>query len=237
MLGTRQALYDDVERSTALGCASVRQCPPSVTQQSRGLLDQSNWMRGHTDRRLREIEAIYRGRFPYFVQVAGAIVGDAERSVEAVQDGFASAIQGRAAFRGDGPLEAWVWRAVLNAARKAARRPLIEVGRETEEARLADTEARKSLGLLLDGLDACDRGCARAFAAEAGERLDRCRLSLEDRLHRPVRPVAYPAGDGASLCRPRDGEPERDALNAPVHDDSAPDSQPLQATETAFAAR
>jgi RNA polymerase sigma-70 factor (ECF subfamily) len=89
-------------------------------------------MLGHTDRRLTEIEAIYRSRFPYFVQVARAIVGDTERAVEAVQDGFASAIQGRAAFRGDGPLEAWLWRAVLNAARKATRRPLIEVGRDTE---------------------------------------------------------------------------------------------------------
>ena len=71
-----------------------------------------------------------------------------------------------------------------------------------------DIEARKPLGLLLDGLDARDRGPARAIAAEADERLDRLRLSLEDRLHRPVPPVAYPAGDGASLCRPRDREPE-----------------------------
>jgi RNA polymerase sigma-70 factor (ECF subfamily) len=91
-------------------------------------------MLGHTDQRLMEIEAIYRGRFPYFVQVARAIVGDTERAVEAVHDGFASAIQSRANFRGDGPLEAWVWRAVLNAARKATRRPLIEVGRETEDS-------------------------------------------------------------------------------------------------------
>jgi DNA-directed RNA polymerase specialized sigma24 family protein len=88
------------------------------TQQTQTLLDQSIWMLGHTDRRLSEIEAIYRSRFPYFVQVARAIVGDTERAVEAVQDGFASAIQGRAAFRGDGPLEAWLWRAVLNAARR-----------------------------------------------------------------------------------------------------------------------
>ena len=91
-------------------------------------------MRNQIDRRLYEIEAIYRDRFPFFVQVARAIVGDPERAVEAVQDGFASAIQGRASFRGEGPLEAWLWRAVLNAARKATRRPLVEAGRETEEA-------------------------------------------------------------------------------------------------------
>jgi RNA polymerase sigma-70 factor (ECF subfamily) len=83
---------------------------------------------------LDEIEELYRARFPYFVQVARAILGDRERAVEAVQDGFADAIRGRAGFRGDGPLEAWVWRAVVNAARKAARRPLVEAGHETEEA-------------------------------------------------------------------------------------------------------
>ena len=69
---------------------------------------------------LEEIEELYRARFPYFVQVARAIVGDRERAVEAVQDGFADAIRGRAGFRGDGVLEAWVWRAVVNAALKAA---------------------------------------------------------------------------------------------------------------------
>jgi RNA polymerase sigma-70 factor (ECF subfamily) len=86
------------------------------------------------DRRLEQIEEVYRERFPVFVQVARGIVGDHERAIEAVQDGFADAIRGRASFRGDGPLEAWVWRAVVNAARKATRRPLVEVGRELDEA-------------------------------------------------------------------------------------------------------
>src|ERR1700704_2778633 len=90
-------------------------------------------MRGLRDRRLEEIEALYRERFPFFVQVARAIVGDPERTVEAVQDGFADAIRGREGFRGEGPLEAWLWRAGVKAARKATRRPLIEVGREAEE--------------------------------------------------------------------------------------------------------
>ena len=80
-----------------------------------------------------EIEQLYRARFPHFVQVARAIVGDPERAVEAVQDGFADAIRGRSQFRGEGPLEAWVWRAVVNAAKKATRRPLVEVGREAVE--------------------------------------------------------------------------------------------------------
>ena len=85
------------------------------------------------DQRLGEIERLYRERFPRFVQVAQAVVGDRERAVEAVQDGFADAIRGRDGFRGEGPLEAWVWRAVVNAAKKATRRPLVEAGHEPDE--------------------------------------------------------------------------------------------------------
>ncbi|HKB93059.1 MAG TPA: sigma-70 family RNA polymerase sigma factor [Gaiellaceae bacterium] len=80
--------------------------------------------------RLEEIEAVYRGCAGQFVQVAQAITGDRERATEAVQDAFANAIRSRRSYRGDGPLEAWLWRAVVNAARQAVRRPLVEVGRE-----------------------------------------------------------------------------------------------------------
>jgi RNA polymerase sigma-70 factor, ECF subfamily len=91
-------------------------------------------MGSRRDRKLDEIEALYRSRFPLFVQVARGIVGDPERAQEAVQDGFASAIKNRDRFRGEGPLEAWVWRAVVNAARRATRRPLVEVGVAAKEA-------------------------------------------------------------------------------------------------------
>lgn len=78
------------------------------------------------EQRLREIESVYRSRFHHFVRVARAIAGDDERAVEAVQDAFVSAVRARAGFRGDGPLEAWLWRSVVNAARKTARRPRAE---------------------------------------------------------------------------------------------------------------
>jgi RNA polymerase sigma factor (sigma-70 family) len=84
------------------------------------------------DYRLREIELLYRARFPYFAQVARAITGDRERAVEAVQDAFVGLMKNRHGFRGEGPLEAWAWRAVVNAARNATRRPLVEVGRVDE---------------------------------------------------------------------------------------------------------
>ena len=84
------------------------------------------------DERLREIESIYRARFHHFVRVARAITGDRERAVEAVQDAFVSAVRARASFRGDGPLEAWLWRSVVNAARRAARPPPADAFEEDE---------------------------------------------------------------------------------------------------------
>jgi len=100
------------------------------------------------DRRLEEIERLYRARCPYFVQVARGIVGDRERAVEAVQEAFVGLVRDRRSFRGDGPLEAWVWRAVVNAARKATQRPLVEVG-GSEEARYVLPEKVSELAPLI----------------------------------------------------------------------------------------
>jgi RNA polymerase sigma factor (sigma-70 family) len=69
---------------------------------------------------LAAIEAVYRSRGAEFFRLAVARTGSAEAARDAVQDGFARAIRGRASFRGDGPLEAWIARCVINAARDAA---------------------------------------------------------------------------------------------------------------------
>jgi RNA polymerase sigma-70 factor (ECF subfamily) len=77
----------------------------------------------HSEEKLLEqIESLYRDRFADFVAVSASIVGDRESAREAVQDAFASIVRSRRDFRGDAPLEAWVWRAVINAARKKKRR-------------------------------------------------------------------------------------------------------------------
>jgi RNA polymerase sigma-70 factor (ECF subfamily) len=79
---------------------------------------------------LREIESLYRERFADFVGVAASIVGEREAAREAVQEAFASVVRGRRGLRREAALEAWVWRAVINAARKQRRRlrrqPLLE---------------------------------------------------------------------------------------------------------------
>jgi RNA polymerase sigma-70 factor, ECF subfamily len=73
------------------------------------------------DARLRALEQLYRARYPYFLRIATAIVGDEDRARDAVQDGFAAAMRNRRAFRGEGALDGWVWRIVVNAARQNAR--------------------------------------------------------------------------------------------------------------------
>jgi RNA polymerase sigma-70 factor, ECF subfamily len=71
---------------------------------------------------LAELETLYRSRLPEFRRVAAGIAGDRELGCDAVQEAFASAVRKRRSFRGQGTLEAWVWRIVVNAARDARRR-------------------------------------------------------------------------------------------------------------------
>jgi RNA polymerase sigma factor (sigma-70 family) len=71
-----------------------------------------------------EIEALYRASFRQFERVARAITGDPESALEAVQEGFADALRKSGQWTGRGPLEGWVWRCVVNRARKVRRQPL-----------------------------------------------------------------------------------------------------------------
>ena len=68
-----------------------------------------------------ELELLYRERGEHFVRVAAAVAGEGEAGRDAVQNAFATAVRKRASFRGTGPLEAWLWRVVVNEARRLAR--------------------------------------------------------------------------------------------------------------------
>jgi RNA polymerase sigma-70 factor (ECF subfamily) len=81
-----------------------------------------------------ELEQVYRADFPRFVRVATAIAGDEQSGADAVHDAFVKAVRSRRTYRGEGPLEAWVWRMVVNAAKKRVGR---QEHRETD-APLAD---------------------------------------------------------------------------------------------------
>lgn len=74
---------------------------------------------GTTDQALAEL---YRRRFTAFVAGAAAVVGDADAARDVVQESFARALRRQREFRGDGSVEAWVWRIVINIARDAVRR-------------------------------------------------------------------------------------------------------------------
>jgi RNA polymerase sigma-70 factor (ECF subfamily) len=113
-----------------------------------------------TDRqRWREIEGIYRADFTRFVRVAWGITGDRESAVDAVQEGFADALRHAEQWSGRGPLGGWVWRCVVNRARKAhagraSAQPLqvvaVDPAREDElRAQLARLPERQRLVVFL----------------------------------------------------------------------------------------
>src|ERR687887_1569822 len=89
------------------------------------------------------IERLYRARYRVFVRVALAITRDDELAAEAVQEAFLRAIRGRRRFRASGTLEAWVWRSVVNEAKRLAARPRGEVTTPAEASGngVADDEA------------------------------------------------------------------------------------------------
>lgn len=68
------------------------------------------------------IGLLYERQFRAFVAGAYAVVGEPEAARDVVQEAFARALRERRRFRQEGPLEAWLWRIVLNVARDAARR-------------------------------------------------------------------------------------------------------------------
>jgi RNA polymerase sigma-70 factor, ECF subfamily len=73
---------------------------------------------------LTELESLYRVRFEHFARVASAITHDGESGRDAVQNAFAAAVRERRSFRGAGSVDAWLWRIVVNEAKRLRREPL-----------------------------------------------------------------------------------------------------------------
>jgi RNA polymerase sigma factor (sigma-70 family) len=71
---------------------------------------------------LTEIEEVYRRRGRDFYRFAFARIADSAGAQDAVQEGFARAIQGRRDLRDGSALEPWIGRCVLNAAHDAVER-------------------------------------------------------------------------------------------------------------------
>lgn len=94
--------------------------------------------------KIADIENVYRSRYRAFRSMIGTITGSSELARDVVQDAFAEALRKREMFRGDGPLEGWIWRIALRLA--IARRrsdpglPLAEVGESALPEPNADPE-------------------------------------------------------------------------------------------------
>ena len=63
---------------------------------------------------LDEIETIYREAYPRFLRMAVASLGDTEHARDAVHEAFVRAIRSGHTYRGEGSLEAWLWRTLVN---------------------------------------------------------------------------------------------------------------------------
>jgi RNA polymerase sigma-70 factor, ECF subfamily len=79
-----------------------------------------------------ELEDLYRARFAVFRNGVAGVAGGVEPAREIVQEAFARALQQRRRYRGDGSLEAWVWRIAVNCALRS-RRDLRESWEEAPE--------------------------------------------------------------------------------------------------------
>jgi RNA polymerase sigma factor (sigma-70 family) len=73
------------------------------------------------DRRADALEDLYRERYATFRDVLAGVIGDYDAAREVVQEAFARALRARRTYRGEGTLEAWVWKIAVRLAWKSTR--------------------------------------------------------------------------------------------------------------------
>jgi RNA polymerase sigma-70 factor (ECF subfamily) len=67
------------------------------------------------------LEQLYREQYRNYRDIMAGVVGSHDLAREVVQEAFARALREQRKFRGEGSLEAWVWRITVNVALKARR--------------------------------------------------------------------------------------------------------------------
>src|SRR5919201_1483286 len=70
---------------------------------------------------LDEIERVYRTQLPGLRRLAAAVSGSREAALDLVQEAFVRAVRDRRSFRREAPIEAWLYRIVVNVARNHRR--------------------------------------------------------------------------------------------------------------------
>jgi RNA polymerase sigma factor (sigma-70 family) len=68
------------------------------------------------DERTHALEQLYRSRYIAFRNMLATVTGSHDSARDVVQEAFAQAIRKRRDFRGDGSLEAWLWRIAFRTA-------------------------------------------------------------------------------------------------------------------------
>ena len=104
---------------------------------------------------LEEIESVYRSGYSTFLRTASAIADSREAGRDAIHDAFVNAISGREGFRGEGTLEAWLWRIVVRCAlarRRRERDATNPVGEAIWTDRPADEQEHAEVRLAVAGL-------------------------------------------------------------------------------------
>jgi RNA polymerase sigma factor (sigma-70 family) len=150
-----------------------------------------------SDELLEEIELIYRHRYPAFLRVAVAITGDERHGEDAVQDAFVGVVRSRRGLRRRAALEAFIWRAVVNAARdrrslRGEQEPVhllapeVETGDERVRAAIAALPERQRLVLFLRYFADLDyRAISRVMGVRLGTvaaSLNAARAAVKERL-------------------------------------------------------
>ena len=73
------------------------------------------------DRRARAIEDVYRSRYGAFRAALTGLAGSPDAAHDIVQEAFARALRQRRRYRGEGPLEAWIWKIAVRTALESRR--------------------------------------------------------------------------------------------------------------------
>jgi len=98
------------------------------------------------------LEQLYRDQYRNYRDIMAGVVGSHDLAREVVQEAFARALREQRRFRGEGSLEAWVWKIALNVALKMRRGLAREWALDQEEAAprepAPDEEVRDALRAL-----------------------------------------------------------------------------------------
>lgn len=87
------------------------------------------------------LEQLYREQYRNYRDIMAGVVGSHDLAREVVQEAFARALREQRKFRGEGSLQAWVWRITVNVALKARRDLRREWSLDDDEHEAAAREA------------------------------------------------------------------------------------------------